>query len=369
MSFILFIFSTVQGFPHANAISDEYIWAKTYGGELQKRPLDGSGSWTTVGNLGAGLNLFPFGGKVYMCYGAIRSMNLDGTGATTLRGVSSAGCVTDGNYIYYGYETTQAIGRMNMDGTGANDSWITWTNSGVYGMAMFIYNGFIYFGGGQNANSKVLAKVSLSGGTVTTLWTDTYAITGLATDGSYIYISHYGSTTVGRVNLDGSGGNASFISGLSYTDSWGVSIWNGKLYVANTAYILRANVDGTGVQSTWLSTASTARGLFITGTVATQITLSSTSIPSSAAKGLSTTISATFSAAGQVTFYSQGKRIAGCINVATLTNSPYTASCNWKPPVKGVQRISVSIAPSSSSNLALSTAIGSVNVVTRTTTR
>jgi hypothetical protein len=44
----------------------------------------------------------------------------------------------------------------------------------------------------------------------------------------------------------------------------------------------------------------------------------------------STPITATASTSGKVTFYANGKRIPGCINVATASISPYTATCNWK---------------------------------------
>jgi hypothetical protein len=49
----------------------------------------------------------------------------------------------------------------------------------------------------------------------------------------------------------------------------------------------------------------------------------------------SSSLVATTSLAGKVTFYSQGKRIAGCISVATVGSGPYTATCAWKPSMRG----------------------------------
>lgn len=353
----------------AQAASDAYIWTKTYSSELKRISIDGTGSWVQIGTLGAGVSHTTYGSKIYSCYGSIKSMNLDGTNIQTLRNVNSYMCISDGTYIYYSYENTQALGRMNMDGSSANDSWVTWTNSGIYGQALMIHNGFIYFGGGQNTTQRGIGKVAVSGGSVSSFYSAAYPVSGIATDGTYIYISFYGSTTVGRVNLDGTNGNSSFISGLSYNDSWGVAIWSGKLYVINTAYIMRANLDGTNVETTWLNTSSTGRALFITGIQASATTLSAFSLPTTVIKGISSTITATFSAAGLVTFFANNKRIKGCIRIPTTTSTTYIATCTSKPSIKGNERITASISPISNSNLPATVVLGNRSVVARATTR
>lgn len=294
-------------YQSASAVSDEYIFTKSYSGEIFKRPLDGSGSSVQLGTVGAGISLLGYGSSIYICYGSIRRIGTDGTGLVTLNSASVFGCATDGTYIYYGYEYTQSIGRMNLNGTGANDNWITFTNSGLNSGWMTVVDNYLYFGGGANASSKVLGRVLLTGGTVTSVYSDPCAITGISSDGTYLYLAHYGCSTVGRVLLDGTSGNSNFITGLSSSDSWASQVWNGKLYILNNSNVLKANLDGTGVINSYLSGVG-SRGMTILGTPTTPTTLIDFFLPSSVTKGLQSTMSATFSAKGKVTFLANGKK-------------------------------------------------------------
>ncbi len=52
---------------------------------------------------------------------------------------------------------------------------------------------------------------------------------------------------------------------------------------------------------------------------------------SSAIFRTATSITATASTVGKVTFFANSKKIPGCINVATAASSPFTAICSWKP--------------------------------------
>jgi hypothetical protein len=60
----------------------------------------------------------------------------------------------------------------------------------------------------------------------------------------------------------------------------------------------------------------------------------------------STPIRASASIEGKITFYQNGKVIAGCRNVQTAS---LIASCNWKPSVHGGARISATISPTDAS--------------------
>jgi hypothetical protein len=80
----------------------------------------------------------------------------------------------------------------------------------------------------------------------------------------------------------------------------------------------------------------------------------------------STPIRASASTEGKITFYHNGKVIAGCRNVLT---SSLTASCNWKPSVHGGARISAAIAPTDSSIPAGVSPTFSVGVSVRTDNR
>jgi hypothetical protein len=70
--------------------------------------------------------------------------------------------------------------------------------------------------------------------------------------------------------------------------------------------------------------------------------------------------------ASRVTFYANGKVIAGCRKVLSSTG---TATCNWKPSVHGVFQIYAAANPVSSSYIAANTPTISVGVVARTNKR
>ena len=64
----------------------------------------------------------------------------------------------------------------------------------------------------------------------------------------------------------------------------------------------------------------------------TAITLSVSNTPS---YRTATAITATVNTQGKVTFFTNGKRIPGCISKLTSGTSPITATCNWRPAQRG----------------------------------
>jgi hypothetical protein len=48
------------------------------------------------------------------------------------------------------------------------------------------------------------------------------SLSGLVTDGSHLYWASYRGTTIGRANLNGTGKNASFITGT--TGTFGIAV-------------------------------------------------------------------------------------------------------------------------------------------------
>jgi hypothetical protein len=356
--------------PPANAAGDEYIWTRDYSSEVKMRLLDGTGNLSTVtSGIGNGAGLYAYGSNVYATYGYVKRFSVDGTGMTTLKTLADLmSVVSDGTYLYYGFEYAQKIGRMNMDGSGANDSWVNF--SGITGLNsgwMTIHSGTLYFGGGANTTSKKIASLPTTGGTPTVLYTDASSVTGVTTDGTYLYWTHWNSGAVGRSLLNGTSASASFISGFG-SDVWGLVYWNSYLYINNGSFIGRVRSDGTSVQASWLASGG-SRGITITGAQTVATTLASYSLSASPVQGGISSVTATFSAAGKVTFIANGKKIPNCVKINTNATSPFTATCNWKPAIQGSQRISVSIVPTSASNLALTSTLGSTRVIARKTTR
>jgi hypothetical protein len=69
------------------------------------------------------------------------------------------------------------------------------------------------------------------------------------------------------------------------------------------------------------------------------------SVPDPLSKGTSTTLSATVSVAGKVSFAIAGKRIVGCLNKVASGTTPITVTCNFKPALTARQKITATLVP------------------------
>lgn len=72
---------------------------------------------------------------------------------------------------------------------------------------------------------------------------------------------------------------------------------------------------------------------------------------------------------GKVTFFASGKRIAGCINVRTVSSSTITATCNWKPSLIGLNQIYAIFTPTINPSYTAQTEYVTVLVSRRSGTR
>ena len=70
-------------------------------------------------------------------------------------------------------------------------------------------------------------------------------------------------------------------------------------------------------------------------------------------KGISSNISVSVDAPGFVRFFIDGKRIPGCQKISTTGTSPnFTATCNWRPSLRGSRTFTASFTPSDANTLA-----------------
>ena len=97
--------------------------------------------------------------------------------------------------------------------------------------------------------------------------------------------------------------------------------------------------------------------------------LISFTITGAKSKGQISTLVATVSAVGKVTFLANGKRIAGCINKATAGSTPITATCQWKPATKGEITLTFNVVPSASNYFATTSLGSKVFITSRTNNR
>jgi hypothetical protein len=87
-------------------------------------------------------------------------------------------------------------------------------------------------------------------------------------------------------------------------------------------------------------------------------------------KGISTTITVNLNTAGKVRFFLEGKRISNCLARSTTGSYPsFTATCSWKPPVTGRQKLTARITPTDGSFSATTSETTSIWVVKRSNSR
>jgi hypothetical protein len=168
-------------------------------------------------------------------------------------------------------------------------------------------------------------------------------------------VSQAGSVNfrLGGTTISGCGTVAS--SGGTATCSW----TPGALGGASLSAVLTPT-DSNNYEN---STTSTLSITVVNGVTSLSLSLAGgvTQVP----KGQNIVITATLDQAGRISFFVDGKRIAGCFNRVVATSS---RTCTWKPSVQKQVRISARLVPT---NSAFSTATESMNVsvVRRTGTR
>lgn len=97
--------------------------------------------------------------------------------------------------------------------------------------------------------------------------------------------------------------------------------------------------------------------------------LNSYTVSGSQNKGQITTLVATVNVAAKVTFFANGKRISGCIGKTTTGAGLITATCAWKPTVRGAIALSFRVVPNSPSFFATTSDKSTVLIGKRSTTR
>jgi hypothetical protein len=188
-------------------------------------------------------------------------------------------------YVYW-TNPDGTIGRANLDGTGVDNSFITsvgpkfgndsvpdgvavnsthlyWVSSGVrlsggvLGVALTIGRANL---DGTAPNHRLIANVGASG------WRP-----GIAVDDTHVYwVSRFadedsnpGTGAIGRANLDGTGVDEDFITGLDYPHE-AVAVDGSHLYWDNLSQgIARANLDGTGVEQNFITGLDFTHGLAV----------------------------------------------------------------------------------------------------------
>jgi hypothetical protein len=136
---------------------------------------------------------------------------------------------------------------------------------------------------------------------------------------------------------------------------------------------ITGNYGYLGVQTEYNGTIDEIRGgptYDVIAGLPTLPTIGAPSFVSTPSKGGASAIVLNIGASGFVRFYVDGKRISGCLKVATTGTSPnFTATCNWKPPIHGSHQISADFTSSDPIYTNTKSLMTTVQVVRRTSTR
>jgi hypothetical protein len=135
----------------------------------------------------------------------------------------------------------------------ANNTWFT---TGSSARDVIVKGGFLYW---TNTWSGSIGRANVDGSGVNQNFiTGLIEPSGVDVEGSFIYWSSFnaavGASSIGRANVNGTGVNTSFIAGG--TGTVGIEATSTYLYWTNSEsdYIGRSNIDGTGVNHTFILT-------------------------------------------------------------------------------------------------------------------
>ena len=183
--------------------------------------------------------------------------NTDQSPATRSFVLSTA---VDAGHIYWANFGTDTIGRANLDGTGANQSFITgasspWASRSTAATSTGPTESARHDRPRQPRRHRRRTRASSRGASIPL---------GVAVDGGHVYWANCTTGTIGRANLDGTGVNQSFITGAATAD--GVAVDAGHVYWTNFdshGTIGRANLDGTGADQSFISGAGGPSGVAV----------------------------------------------------------------------------------------------------------
>ena len=119
-------------------------------------------------------------------------------------------------FVYWTNASGGTVGRANLDGSGADQMLITGASAPE---EMAVDGQHVYW---ANGGSGTIGRANLDGsGVDQSFITGASSPFGVAVDGQHVYWTNGGSGTIGRANLDGSGVDQSFITGASSPDGGG----------------------------------------------------------------------------------------------------------------------------------------------------
>ena len=195
------------------------------------------------------------GGYIYVAdnsVGVVRQYNLDGSVAKNLLFHVQApeGIVIEGTNVYVAQYGNGKVGNYAINGTTISASLIN-AGVGCTGIAICETNVFVTTFSG-------VFKYGLNGAQDTNfvIIPPRPQISGIAINGTNLFVAFYGAGQVGEYAFDGSTKNAALISGLNSPN--GIAILNNVIYVSSDNGTVGAyDLDGTPINTNFISFGKT----------------------------------------------------------------------------------------------------------------
>jgi hypothetical protein len=357
------------------------------------RSSDAGSTWVQAAGTASGSYYFAIsndGSKIFAAgnEGGYNYTSIDSgvTWVARTPGAVSAGrpCMSDdGQNIMIG--PWGGIPRVSNDG-GATWANVTGLSSGYWVGCAISFDGSVRY---VLQSSSSSFKRSTDGGATwasTTLPHTSWNDIGISRDGSIVYLA--GSSRIYK-SIDYGQSFTWMNSGTTMTSAYYIAVSGdgSKIAVFDNTYTIKLSSDS---GSTWQAESTLGNKNWYAGDIsddgtkivapvanngnyiykngfvaATRLSLTSGSATTLRFRAQNT-IRATANFAGKVTFYANGKRIGGCISVATVS---LVATCNYKPTNTGSAVIMAKLVPTNVSYSALTTELFRTKISPRGTIR
>lgn len=253
------------------AVADAIYWTETGTGRVQTADLDGSNVTSlATGGVPLGIALDIAGGKVYWVdNNAIRRANLDGTGAeAVLTGLGySYGLALDvaNGKMYWTEYGPGIVRRANLDGSDVEN--LVAPGGQLWGIKLDLDNRKMYWVEGNGT----IRRANMDGSDVTVLLGSAYSPLDIALDlaaGRIYWTESHTGASVYRIryaNLsDGSGQTDLVSSGVISPHLMDIDLINKRLYwtTYGSSSIQRVDLDGSNLQ-TIVTGLNVARGIAV----------------------------------------------------------------------------------------------------------
>lgn len=295
-----------------------------------------------------------FNGKIYsvrMWNRALTSTEVD----TNYRVNSDVVLGTTGTTTMCNYPTSMPYAYLMQAGTTSTVNKLRFQVTGTTSDAAFLANRFEIYADNSGVMGSLIGSFSpetiTSSATLggSSLATRVASYTGSATltSGSRFWL---------KTNSNGSSMSLCVSNGFTTKSSgWAPVMTGSNYYLFNGGY-------------------TTYNGIYILEVFITNANLnpsiSAPTLSGAARKGQAVTITVTADSAGKVRFFLNGKKIPGCLAQVTSGSAPtFTATCNWKPPVQGLQKITALLTTTTNGASTPTSAPLTVMVNRRATTR